>query len=396
MSLHINIISFFNLGKYSWNVAYLSTFQDWIINFAGGKNADFQAFLEWWETTGKTKSVVLPAHQDAARVFTIHKSKGLEFKVVILPFLSWNLNHKPSKQPILWVKPAGPPFNELGILPVRYKADLSETIFADNYRDEKSSAYLDNLNLLYVAMTRAKDVLFAFAPDSPGPYNEIAKILKNAVTTDKNPADGSGINLKSKYNTERRIFESGEIPDNTGGVAESESIIPLNYPVTHKIESLKLKLHGENYFSPEEKATREKINYGNLMHDAFAGINSVHDIPLAVRRLTIEGKIHASESASLEARLKSLIMAPPASDWFKPGTRVLTEAEILLPTGVSRRPDRVIINGDKAVIVDFKSGEENTHYSDQINQYRNLLLDMGYRDVEGYLWYIDKNKIVTV
>ncbi|MCJ7448160.1 MAG: UvrD-helicase domain-containing protein [Bacteroidales bacterium] len=390
-----NIISFFGIGKYSWNVAYLNTFQDWIINFAGGKNADIQTFLEWWETTGRTKSVVLPAHQDAARVFTIHKSKGLEFKAVILPFLSWNLNHKPSQQPVMWVKPAEPPFNELGIVPVRYKADLVETIFADSYRKEKSSAYLDNINLLYVAMTRAKDVIFAYTPDSPGSYNEIAEVLKNAVNTDKNPAGESGINLKSKFNEGKNVFEFGEIPDYPRQPAESESIISLNYPVSHKIESLRLKLHGENYFSPEDKAAREKINYGRLMHEVFESINSADDIPLAVRRLTLTGKIHTSESASLEKRLNSLIKAPPVSDWFKPGNIVMAEAEILLPTGNSRRPDRVIFRKDKTIIIDFKFGEENPGHSDQVNQYRNLLLEMGYSNIEGYIWYIDKNKILS-
>ena len=391
-----NIISFFGLGKYSWNVAYLNTFQDWIINFAGGKNADIQAFLEWWETAGKIKSVVLPAHQDAARVFTIHKSKGLEFKAVILPFLSWNLDHKPSKQPIMWIKPEEPPFNELGIVPVRYKAGLAETIFADSYRKEKSSSYLDNINLLYVAMTRAKDVIFAYAPDSPGSYNKIAEVLKNAVKSDKFPGDKSGINLKSKFNERDNIFEFGEIPNYTRQYAESGSIISRNYPVSHKIDSLRLKLHGENYFSPEDQASREKINYGRLMHEVFESINTADDIPFAVRKLTLAGKIHTTESASLEKRLNSLIKDPPVSDWFKPGNIVMAEAEILLPAGNSRRPDRVILREDKTIVIDFKFGEENPDHADQVNQYRNLLLEMGYRNIEGYIWYIDKNKIISV
>jgi len=391
-----NIISFFSLGKYSWNVAYLNTFQDWIMNFAGGKNADYQTFLDWWETTGKTKSVVLPAHQDAARVFTIHKSKGLEFKVVILPFLSWNLNHRPSKRPILWIKPAIPPFNDLGIIPVRYKENLRETIFDESYRDEKSSAYLDNINLLYVAMTRAKDVIYGFAPDSPGPYNEIAGILKDAVTSDINPAGDSGVMMKDRYLEERSVFEYGEIPDNTEVSEEIENIIPLIYPVNQKIGSLKLKLNSENYFSPEGKVLEEKISYGNLIHEAFAGIDSADDIPDAVKRLTITGLIKVSESELMETKLKSLISVPPASEWFKPGIKALTEAEILLPSGIVKRPDRIIIDGDKAVVVDFKSGEEHRHYSEQVRQYCNSLADMGYSKVEGYLWYIDKNKIISV
>ena len=389
-----NIISFFGLGKYSWNVAYLNTFQDWILNFAGGKNTDLQTFLEWWETTGKKKSVVLPANLDAASVLTVHKSKGLEFRAVILPFLSWNLNHKKSKHPILWVKPSEPPFNELGIVPVRYKSDLDATIFADIYREEKASSYLDNINLLYVALTRAKDVIFGFAPESPGTNNEIATILKTALTTDTDPADQKRINLKSHYNPGKKVFEFGTIPENIGERPESENIISLNYQVSNMIESLRLKLHGENYFSAEEKAIQAKINYGNLMHEVFESITSADDIPRAVKKLVVSGRIPVSAAGELETRLKSLVSEPPASEWFRPDNTVLTEPEILLPAGAVRRPDRVLIKGDKAVIIDFKTGKESPAYAEQIRGYRSLMLEMGFSSVKGYLWYIDRNIIV--
>ena len=162
-----NIISFFGLGNHSWNVAYLNAFQDLVMNFSSGKSADIESFIGWWETTGMKKSIALPANQDAARILTIHKAKGLEFKVVILPFLSWSLDHGFSKQPVLWVKPGSPPFNELGLVPVRYRKALADTIFADDYINEKYSAYIDNINLLYVAMTRARDAIYGFVPESP-------------------------------------------------------------------------------------------------------------------------------------------------------------------------------------------------------------------------------------
>ena len=135
---------------------FLNTFQDYIVSFTGNKNADIQSFLDWWEENGKKKSVVLPGNQDAIRILTIHKSKGLEFKVVILPFLSWNLDHIASKQPVLWVKPGSPPFNELGIVPVKYGKDLIDTIFADYYKEEKYSVYLDNINLLICCSYQGK------------------------------------------------------------------------------------------------------------------------------------------------------------------------------------------------------------------------------------------------
>ncbi len=155
-----NIIGFFDLGAYPENVAYLNSFQDLVLNFTGKKNNELSSFLEWWESEGRKKSVILPENQDATRVLTIHKSKGLEFRAVIVPFISWNLDHKPMNAPTLWVKPDSEPFNTIGIVPVRYRKDLENTIFAKDYRKERFSSYIDSLNLLYVAFTRARDVLW--------------------------------------------------------------------------------------------------------------------------------------------------------------------------------------------------------------------------------------------
>src|ERR1035437_279695 len=390
-----SIIKFFRLGDYSWNVPFLNTFQDYIVNFSGSKNSDIQTFLDWWEESGKKKSVVLPGNQDAIRILTIHKSKGLEFKVVILPFLSWNLDHLASKQTFLWVKPETPPFNDLGIIPVKYSKDLTNTIFADYYKEEKYSVYLDNINLLYVALTRAKDVLYGFSVDNPRLENTIAGVLKNAMTMIPEVQKGTEFNLKSHYNDENLVFEYGEIPENITGSTDKKNLISSRYSVSQTMESLKLKLHGENYFSSESQIIRKKINYGKLMHEVFEGINTPADISTAVRKLVLEGKLADEESADIEKRVNDMIRIPQVADWFMPDTKVLKEAGILLPIGVTRRPDRVIFKNGKTTIIDFKFGEENSHYAKQVDQYRTLLFDMGYKDIEAFIWYVDKNKIVS-
>ena len=390
-----SIINFFRLGEYSWNVPFLNTFQDYIVSFTGNKNADIQTFLDWWEQSGKKKSVVLPGNQDAIRILTIHKSKGLEFKVVILPFLSWNLDHLPSKQPVLWVKPGIAPFNELGIVPVKYGKDLDSTIFAEYYKEEKYSVYLDNINLLYVAFTRAKDVLYGFSVDNPRSENTIGEVLKNALTLIPEDNGGTEFILRSHYSDENRVFEYGEIPVNKSEIKGKENLISSKYSVSQTMESLKLKLHGENYFSSESQAIRKRINYGKLMHEIFEGINTPADISVAVRKLVLEGKLAEEESAGIEKRVNEMISKPQVLDWFMPDNQVLKEAGILLPTGVTRRPDRVILKNKKTTIIDFKFGEENSHYSEQVNQYRNLLLDMGYQNIEAFIWYVDKDKIVS-
>jgi ATP-dependent helicase/nuclease subunit A len=390
-----NIIRFFGIGEYSWNVAYLNTFQDYIVSFTGNKNADIQSFLDWWEASGKKKSVVLPGNQDAMRILTIHKSKGLEFKVVILPFLSWDLDHISSKSPILWVKPTIAPFNELGIIPVKYNNGLSGTFFAEYYKDEKYSVYIDNINLLYVALTRAKDAIYGFSIDNPKSKSTIAGVLKNAIMLNTSVPGSLGFILNSFYSSEKRVFEYGEIPESLKKPTDNVNLISSTYHVSREMESLKLKLHGENYFSSDKNELRKKINYGKLMHEIFEGINTTSDISFAVRKLVLEGKLPEEESADIEKRVYSLISSPQVAGWFMSGNNVMTEAGILLQSGITRRPDRVIFKDGKTIIIDFKFGEENPNYTEQVDQYRRLLTEMGYNNIEAFIWYVDKNKIVS-
>jgi ATP-dependent helicase/nuclease subunit A len=390
-----SIIGFFGLGELSSNVPYLNTFQDYVVAFTGSKSVDMQAFLEWWETTGSGKSVVLPENQNAMRILTIHKSKGLEFKVVILPFLSWDLDHKASKQPYLWVKPKQEPFSDIGVVPVKYSSELLNTYFAENYMEEKHSVYVDNINLLYVAFTRAIDIIYGFSVDNPKSVNSIGGVLKSAITDDTKDTVNEGIDLGRFYDSTANVFEFGEIPEREGEIADKADSLTGLYRVSHEMESLKLKLHGENYFSKEEKETRERINYGKLMHEVFEGIKTASDIRGSVRRLVIEGKLPEKESVDLERRIEYLISTPQVTEWFLPENKVLTEAGILLPAGVTRRPDRVILMKGKTIIIDFKFGDESPRYIAQMDQYRNLLAEMGYENIESFIWYVDRNLIVS-
>jgi ATP-dependent helicase/nuclease subunit A len=132
------------------------------------------------------------------------------------------------------------------------------------------------------------------------------------------------------------------------------------------------------------------------MHEVFEGIKTEDDIPSAVKRVVIEGKLTEKESIDLGKKIRDIIKSPGVSHWFLPGNEVLTESDIILPSGDIRRPDRVIIRDGKTEIVDFKFGEENQLHARQVQQYVSLLGVMGYSNIRGYLWYVDKNKIISV
>jgi ATP-dependent helicase/nuclease subunit A len=388
-------ISFFGLGDYSFNSAFLNCFQDIIINYTSSRNPGITSFLEWWESEGVKKSIILPEQQDSIKVLTIHKSKGLEFRVVILPFISWNLDHKSFHTNILWAAPGSPPFNKLGIVPVRYKSDLAETIFADKFYEEKYSAYLDNINLLYVAFTRAVNAIIGFAPDKPRPDNRIAAIIKEAITFQEENHEISDICLNDYFDQEKHVFEFGIISGILSEKTKVEVINIKDYPVNDNTKLLKLKLHWENYFTSDKSGVRERINYGKIMHEIFGEIITRDDVQIALRKKVMEGSITESEEEQLRSKIENLIRKPVIKDWFETGNIVLNETSVLMPDSTTKRPDRIILKDGKAIIIDLKFGDESPHYLNQIRQYRNLLTEMGYNVAQAYLWFVDADKIIS-
>ncbi|HOU31008.1 MAG TPA: ATP-dependent helicase, partial [Bacteroidales bacterium] len=109
-----------------------------------------------------------------------------------------------------------------------------------------------------------------------------------------------------------------------------------------------------------------------------------------------EGRIDEGEKEEIEKRIKSAVSSDEIREWFRPGLKIVTEADILTTKGTIRRPDRVIISDDRAIVVDFKFGRERSEYKEQVALYRNLLLEMGYKQVDAYLWYVDQGKVVCV
>lgn len=389
-------IGFFGLGNYSNNVAYLNSFQDLVIASTSSRNPGISSFLEWWESEGIKKSILLPEQQDSMKVLTIHKSKGLEFGIVILPFLSWNLDHKAFHTNILWMTPDAPPYNKLGIVPVRYKSELAETQFSDQYYDEKYAAYLDNINLLYVAFTRAINAIIGFAPDQPRNDSRIAAIIKDAICFKGDIPGKSDVFLYNHYDEQTGVFEFGTIPEIRAEKMISEIPEINKYHVSDEPGSLKLKLHWENYFDADKSGARARINYGKIMHEIFSEIRTFSDISAAVRRKVLEGRIPETEESEIRDRISGLVTKPGVIEWFEEGNEVLSEKSILMPDSLTKRPDRVIFKEGKTIIIDFKFGEENPRYLNQIASYKKILTLMGHDVKEAYLWYVDAEKIIAV
>jgi ATP-dependent helicase/nuclease subunit A len=392
------IISFFSLGIFPGNAVYLCSFQDCIMEYSVSRSSEILDFLDWWAIAGVKKSIVLSEQEDSIRVMTIHKSKGLQFRVVILPFLSWQLTHE--KNPTLWIKPKTDPFNKLGLVPVTYKKSLENSHFASEYYEERFSSVVDNLNLMYVAFTRAVDCLFGFSRLKQGKNTlTVPSVIASAFKSDKVLHSGKPtLPLKEYFNIEKSIFVLGEIPDNKSDKAPGKvnDVTLQEYKPGGSLNRLKLKFHGENFLVSQDNEQVQKLNYGKLMHEIFSLISTTGDVNDAVERLYLEGKIPENQKDILRHRIMDLLSSPVVSGWFEKSGVVIKETDILLPSGSTKRPDRIIIKDDKTVIIDFKFGFEKSVYMNQVSDYKKLMHEMGYSNIDAFIWYVDINKIVKV
>jgi ATP-dependent exoDNAse (exonuclease V) beta subunit (contains helicase and exonuclease domains) len=391
------IIELIGVNDNSSDRVFVQAFQDLVMKFTINNSADLSAFIEWWNEFGIRETITTPSSQDAIRIITVHKSKGLAFKVVIVPFAGWMIDHDSKKKNIIWCVPKVEPFNIVPLLPINYKKELAASIFAQDYLDEMRSAYIDNLNIAYVAFTRAEDELIIFAQKEKNPEKllTISSILEYSITNGAVPKDGKReyISLKENYREDEGIFETGDYGQpKAEEQPQEEQFMICNYESINPSKRLQLRLHGKGYFNE-----REERLYGNMMHDILSSIRSANDIGKAVDEYVRKGEIKDEDKHEIVSTISSFISDPNVSQWFGDDINILNEREILFGDGNFIRPDRIILKVDSAIIIDYKFGmTERKSYIKQVRRYMSEISKMGYSNVEGYLWYISLGKIVPV
>ena len=399
------IIRNFNLHRVDSEVPFIQAFLDVVIEFSRNETSDLQSFLEWWKTEGPKKTICASDQKNAIRVLTIHKAKGLEFPVVIIPYCDWKLDHITSKQNIIWCEPAGKPFDALELVPVNYSSKLAGTIFYDDYYNEKLHAFVDNLNLLYVAFTRPVDKLYVFSPaDREGDMKQAGDLIYHVIQSmnvKKEPGEmeSSHFGKPVSWNEETMQLIIGADQAVSQERERPQNIITMrtDRPADIPTNRLLLNLHKSDYFVMEDDAKTARIDHGNLMHELFEHIKTAKDLEYALNRLLIKGKISAGLAEKMQKEAGEMLSDPKVQDWFSKKWEVKTEADILLKNRKIRRPDRVMLKDKEAIVVDYKFGEvEEESYKSQIRQYMKYLVEMGYTEVRGYIWYGSLKKQIEV
>ena len=371
--LCVKIHSLFQLDQLSGQAPYIHCFLDEVKAFVEDKGTDLNAFIECWYDS-LYKQTVPASSINGIQLMSIHKSKGLEFHTVIIPYCNWEMDGKTS---VLWCEHVDK--ERLPVIPVQFNKDLHMTAFSTQYEKEVMRNYVDNLNLLYVAFTRASHNLFVLTGKDQScftTYDVILRATKGEMTC------GTIV---------PHIFDDKEQPH----------CIELDYKHTN----LQLAFRQSNRskdFVADTTETHELsyISKGLVAHKVFEMIHDVNDIPKVMRQLQQEGVLKDRNFVKeINHMIDRLMENPVVRSWFDPSWRVMNECSIItLDKGiaVSKRPDRVISNGTETIVIDYKTGQEFEGHRKQVGEYINLLRKMGMPRVQGFLWYLKENKVIEV
>ena len=388
------LIEIFKLGREPGELAYLMGFQDLVLEFYHRERNDIASFLEWWEENKKKEktSIKISGEVDAVKILSIHKAKGLQFKYVLIPFCSWNTDHNKNQPPALWVKSEEAPFTTAGYLPVNYSGALEQTYFKQAYQEEHTAAYLDNLNLLYVALTRAEKGMIISAPHPKTRFasGTVAKWVYKSI-------EGNEM-LKSSWNEASEEFVLGDwsIPETERKEETSHAVQLKEYGSSRWRDKLVIRQAGTSYFEENETDQRKKINFGIHLHAILSRIEYADEVPVVLERLVQDGLIQGEDKTMVLSQLNKLMLHPVVGRWFSPDWKVKTEVPILLPGGAENRIDRLILKGDKAIVIDFKTGEKTKSDQKQVAAYMEILKQMNFKEIEGYLLYTRDQEVISI
>ena len=428
------LCAIFKLNETTGQTAYLCAFYDQVSTFVNEQMTDIASFLKEWDETICSKTIQSP-DINGIRLISIHKSKGLEFPYVLIPFCDWKLELGGT----LWCHPQEEPFNQLPIVPIDYsKSGMTGTIYQSDYDEESMQNMVDNMNLLYVGFTRAVKGLYIWGKRGGKGHRsaiieqvlpQMEELLQAALKTEQL----EGFLLEGKEDVGSALhFEYGTPPCPTPSPADlqvqEEDEVALQKALDDSLQKernvflqkaeplpLQMKMFEQKAAFKQSNLSRQfaaqedeqqQTNYiqlGSILHNVFSTIRTKKDIDAALQQMELDGIIYDQQLTreKIETLIRKRLEDPRVAYWYAEKWQLFNECTILNidPTSgnvYERRPDRVMTDGNEMIVVDFKFGRPNTEYHDQVREYMHLLADMGYPNIKGYLWYVYSNKIEEV
>ena len=407
MMLIERLYAILGLERLNDESAYVCAFLDKVATLIHSKAVGIDEILEAWDTDLCSKAI----HSDdinGIRLITIHKSKGLEYDNVIIPYCDWDIERN---NDTLWFttdsKPE--PYNELPLVPVALQSKkLRNSIYSDDYDREHLKNLVDNLNLLYVAFTRARRNLFVFGRKNPkAPYpskiiQDVEEDMKQECTIEEDDKTTT-----MTYGTFSPTPKESSNKETDNVFLEEDKPLRVNIKAFTEDYEFKESNECKDFIMPQDdedaQTRRAYIETGNILHKLLANIRDVNDIDRAINNMEFSGVLYEKPMTreSLCAMVHKLIESPVPKTWFRPGLKVMNECNIICydeehKTVGPKRPDRVINDGNSVTVIDFKTGSPRAKHVEQVQYYMRLLNEIGYNNVKGYLWYLRTNTVRAV
>ncbi len=379
------IIRVFDLLGKNNECEYLFRFLDLVLEYSLNHSNNLNNFLEYWETHKEKLSINLPKNRNAITITSIHKAKGLAYPVVIIPFADWSL--EPNTSQLLWsiLPPNNPVSRKIPTAVVPLSSRLVNTPLAEQYQQELEKTFIEGLNMLYVGLTRPENRLYLigqkkdFRPDRPK-KNVSYLLYQFLVQQDCWQEDQLCYQLAQGRATETRVLPNQE------AVFHLDLFHSYNWT-----QRLRLKQHANNVF--DFATQQEHRQWSRKLHYALSRITTAKRLPFILKQLVNEGIISNKEVAELQTLLLRIVQNPRLKHYFSEAVSIENEREILNTKGSRYKPDRIVFDGTKVILIDFKAPPFEQEHKANLNFYAGLFQELLFADIECILYYFDVEEI---
>ncbi|MDR3227597.1 MAG: UvrD-helicase domain-containing protein, partial [Prevotellaceae bacterium] len=334
------IYSIFNLKNLNENAEYMFSFLDKTNEYLVAETSDISRFIEYWETNLFKEPIEISGDTNGIKIMTIHEAKGLEFHSVIIPFCDWTLGSEGDNY--IWCEASAEPFSEIGLIPVKYISKAKNSMFADEYKNETMQLCVDNINILYVATTRAKNNLIILAKkDENDKKNNVSDVMYSALNKE-NFAAGEIVATANIINktTENKI--------NLPSAPLSVPFVSNNYKATF-VQSNSAREFTKTV-DDELVQSMLPVNRGKILHRIFAEIKTKNDIDAAIDKFQFDGIIQQNEKHDLKNFVVNAISESQVEHWYSGAYKLFTECTVITKNDngkiIAKRPDRVMTDAE--------------------------------------------------
>ncbi|HSD15496.1 MAG TPA: UvrD-helicase domain-containing protein [Flavobacterium sp.] len=358
-------------------VSYVQYFMDLVLERDVRTQAGVSDFLEYWENNGAKFSIPSPEGNDAVRIMTIHKSKGLEFPVVIFPFAEEDYSRSPRNK--MWLELDDKTLNIPKALVDAKKevAEYGETA-AQVYEERSQEELLDNINVLYVALTRAEEQLYVISNKNLTSKGELTNNMSSYFI--------KYLDFKGVYHADQFEFEFGDADrlSQSKGEKEKQPTIEIVKEVFNP-KKIKIAQREALMWGTEQI---KAIEFGNVLHEILSFVKTKDDIELALMKAVENALITESQKDGIRQTVLQVVNHPELQLFFEADKKVYNEQNIIKKGTATIKPDRVSVKGDKAYLLDYKTGVHQKKYELQLTEYGKALEEMGFSVEKKALVYI--------